>query len=160
MNYLLFAPLPVLAIAAVCDLRTRKVPNWLTFPSMIAGLALTCIFRNGAIFSCLAGMAVFFCLGALGAAGMGDIKLLMVLASVSGILISASALGLASALLVVAGLIFDRQEAILAIKGAWLSLWYRELAGKIGGGKKIAFAPYIAAGYAIAAGGALIWQAL
>ncbi len=70
-----------LTIATVTDLKSQRIPNWLTFPLMLGGLAAHAVFTGleGLWFS-LAGfglglgiMLVPFLLGVMGA---GDVKLL------------------------------------------------------------------------------------
>jgi prepilin peptidase CpaA len=77
-------------VAAAIDLRHHRIPNWLTFSGIAAGLALnTAVFAvhggwshglSAGLFPALAGggiaLLVFFVLGALGAMGMGDVKLM------------------------------------------------------------------------------------
>jgi prepilin peptidase CpaA len=77
-------------IAAVLDLRSRRIPNWLTLPGILAGLVV-----NGVVFgltqglwgglltglvSSLAGallcLLVFGLFGFMGFVGMGDVKLM------------------------------------------------------------------------------------
>ena len=67
--------------AAICDLRTRRIPNVLTFGSALAGIAVNTWlggWTGGALASggWLIGVACFFPLFALGGIGAGDLKLL------------------------------------------------------------------------------------
>jgi prepilin peptidase CpaA len=70
----------VLAIATFTDLRSRRIPNWLVFPFMIAGVAVSGWLHgwNGVGHS-LAGWALggalFGILSLMGGMGMGDVKL-------------------------------------------------------------------------------------
>ena len=72
------------AAAAVSDFRTRRVPNWLTLPAALGGLAFHTFAPQGWGFTTsLAGLAVGFALllipFLLGGGGMGDVKLLAAL---------------------------------------------------------------------------------
>jgi prepilin peptidase CpaA len=79
----------VLAVATFTDLRSRRIPNWLVFPFLLAGIAVS-PWRpdwnvHGQVFGwhgfgqSLAGFALgavlFGILGAMGGMGMGDVKL-------------------------------------------------------------------------------------
>ena len=79
----------ICAVAVVTDLRARRIPNWLTFPAILAGLvintALPPIFLDGVgwtagLFSSLAGclllLLIFGFLGFINFVGMGDVKLM------------------------------------------------------------------------------------
>lgn len=68
-------------IAAVSDLRSRRIPNRLTVPMFLAGLIYQCAFfgldglgRGLAGFA--AGFGILFVLWMIGSAGGGDVKLL------------------------------------------------------------------------------------
>jgi prepilin peptidase CpaA len=70
--------------AAVTDLRTRKIPNWLTVPAAIAGFLFHTFTPDGiGPWWSLAGFAVGFVVlllpWILGGGGMGDIKMLAAL---------------------------------------------------------------------------------
>jgi len=72
------------AAAAVSDFRTRRVPNWLTLPAALGGLAFHTFAPQGwGLTTSLAGLAVGFALllipFLLGGGGMGDVKLLAAL---------------------------------------------------------------------------------
>ena len=77
-----FAPLMTLLVwAAIEDLRTRRIRNWLTFSLICTGLLQSFIGHNGispgvAGLGLLVGFALPLALFALGALGGGDVKLL------------------------------------------------------------------------------------
>jgi prepilin peptidase CpaA len=71
----------VVALAAVIDFRTRRIPNWLTFSSLFLGLALQ--FAGSGMHGLVAGLVgvvvgagLFFIPFALGGMGPGDVKLM------------------------------------------------------------------------------------
>jgi len=70
----------VLAVATFTDLRTRRIPNWLVLPFLLAGVA-TSAWSHGwyGLGQSLAGFgvgaAIFGTLFCLGGMGMGDVKL-------------------------------------------------------------------------------------
>ncbi|MDH4232725.1 MAG: A24 family peptidase [Nitrospirota bacterium] len=71
----------VLIVAAVLDIRFQKIPNWLTFPSMIAAIILNTastgfpglLFSLGGIMAGIAFMILPYLMGGMGA---GDAKLM------------------------------------------------------------------------------------
>jgi prepilin peptidase CpaA len=71
-------------IAVICDLRTRRIPNLLTFGATAAALLFGTIDGGGhgllqSVAGWLLGAALFFPLFALGGMGAGDVKLLAAL---------------------------------------------------------------------------------
>ena len=70
----------VMAVASFTDLRTMRVPNWLVFPYMLAGMAVA-IWAHGwhgaaqSLGGFALGAAIFGLLFCLGGMGMGDVKL-------------------------------------------------------------------------------------
>lgn len=70
----------VLGVATFTDLRSRRIPNWLVVPFLVAGLIVSGIHAGWHGFeSSLAGLAVgalpFGVLAVMGGMGMGDVKL-------------------------------------------------------------------------------------
>lgn len=66
----------------VHDLLTKRIPNWLTFPAMIAGVAAQFYFLGfpgfgDSLLGVALGFALFFPIHAFGYMGAGDVKLLM-----------------------------------------------------------------------------------
>ena len=69
------------ATACWCDVRTRRIPNWLTVPAALLGLLMATAAHGGqgAIASAvglLVGVLLFFPMFALKGLGAGDVKLL------------------------------------------------------------------------------------
>jgi len=70
----------VLAVATVTDLRSRRIPNWLVVPFMVAGILVSVATRGWhGLFHSLEGLALgallFGVLAVMGGMGMGDVKL-------------------------------------------------------------------------------------
>ncbi len=70
----------VLVVATFTDLRSRRIPNWLVFPFMIAGMVVSGGLHGwSGIAHSLAGWALggllFGILSLMGGMGMGDVKL-------------------------------------------------------------------------------------
>ena len=69
------------ALACATDLRSARIPNFLTFGSILAGVLFHAVAPNGsgvaaAALGLVAGLLVFFPIFALGALGAGDVKLM------------------------------------------------------------------------------------
>ena len=69
-----------LIIATFTDLRSRRIPNWLVFPFMIAGLAVSAWFKGWSgighsLTGLILGGLLFGILCWMGGMGMGDVKL-------------------------------------------------------------------------------------
>ena len=73
-------------MGALCDLRWRRVPNWLTFPAIVAGLIAGVV--EHAWVASLEGLALAFAvygaLYAIRAMGAGDVKLMMAIGAFAG----------------------------------------------------------------------------
>jgi prepilin peptidase CpaA len=119
------APLPTIAWAAAfvalaveSDVRGHRIPNWLTFPTMIGAIGLGSVLDGfpGAAqagVGLLLGLICFLPLYAVGVLGAGDVKAMMAMGALVG---PAASPGVALRALVCA--------ALLGI--AWLA-WRREL---------------------------------
>lgn len=77
-----------LAIAVVTDVRTRRIPNWLTGALAVAGLGLA--FADGgltpgqAALGLLAGLLLMLPAHIIGATGAGDVKLMAAIGTLVG----------------------------------------------------------------------------
>lgn len=91
-------------IATVSDIRTRRIPNWLVFPFLLGGLAVS-TFVGGwhglgqSLLGILLGAVLMGVLYWLGGMGMGDVKLCAAI----GAWIGPSQLGLALVVMGMAG---------------------------------------------------------
>jgi prepilin peptidase CpaA len=69
----------VVAVATFTDLRSRRIPNWLVLPFMVAGLVIGGFHGWHGIEQSLAGLGLggllFGVLAVMGGMGMGDVKL-------------------------------------------------------------------------------------
>ena len=84
MTALQAAAVVVGVIACITDIRSRRVPNWLTFSAIGVGLLAQSLLPVGhgpvwSLVGVVAGLAVFFPFFALGGLGAGDVKLMAAL---------------------------------------------------------------------------------
>jgi len=76
-------------LAAIWDIRTRRIPNWLTLSGVVLGVALnTFLFEINGLWFSLKGLgvafAVYFVLYLLHAMGAGDVKLMAAVGAAAG----------------------------------------------------------------------------
>jgi len=79
----------ILIVAAVIDIRVQKIPNLITFPTMILGLVYYGVTNgwDGLLFSLgglALGIAIFFILYMMGGMGAGDVKLMGAVGAIIG----------------------------------------------------------------------------
>ena len=79
----------ILIIASINDLFYKRIPNWLTYPSLIGGILFQSISRgfDGAFFSLLGiglGFGLTFFIHLAGGFGAGDVKLVAAIGSFVG----------------------------------------------------------------------------
>jgi prepilin peptidase CpaA len=135
----------VLLTAVITDLRSSRVPNWLTFPAMGVALAGHAWLRDGdgIIFSLAGlgtGLGLFFLLYLAGGIGAGDVKLMAAIGAFVGVhgVLSCAWLAMAiggayavGALCYQWGLADAGRRLVYAMYGALVvggSAWTRELA--------------------------------
>lgn len=122
----------ILGMAITSDLRSRKIPNWLTGSSILVGLGLhTFLYQwNGLIFSlegAALGLGLFLLLYVSGWMGAGDVKLF---AAVGSFLGPAQTFAAAIVIACVGGLL---ALAILGIHQGWRRIvpWVRSSVGNM-----------------------------
>jgi prepilin peptidase CpaA len=77
------------AVAAGWDLKTRRIPNWVSGSGLAAGLVLHLLLRGWAdagwaLLAALTGGAVFFVFHLAGGMGAGDVKLMAAVGALAG----------------------------------------------------------------------------
>ena len=115
--------LGVLITAMITDIRSHRIPNWLTLPAMITGLGLNMISAgaSGLLFSIeglLLGMGLFIVLYLFGGMGAGDVKLMGAVGAMLGpqmVLMAAFYTALAGGVYAIVVIVFHpRAKAIRA----------------------------------------------
>jgi prepilin peptidase CpaA len=123
-------------LAAILDLKYRKIPNWLTFPAMLLGILFNLMIKDRAwyfsIFGLLVGLLMFLLPLALGGIGAGDVKLMMALGAFLGMeTIFRVGLygGIAGGILSLAAIIFREGfiEAKRRLVSLVLSIWDKDV---------------------------------
>ncbi|MBF0499507.1 MAG: prepilin peptidase [Candidatus Riflebacteria bacterium] len=77
-------------VAMITDMRTGKIFNWMTFPLMAAGLVLNLVFFGlkgfgTSIAAFFLGIVFYTPFAAIGAVGMGDVKLMAAIGALGGL---------------------------------------------------------------------------
>jgi len=79
----------LVVIGAIWDIRWRRIPNWLTLPGVVIGLALSWFLEVPGLGSSLKGMgvafAIYFVLYLLHGMGAGDVKLMAAVGATAGL---------------------------------------------------------------------------
>lgn len=88
-SYLLIAALTLAVIAAVIDVQQHRIPNWLTYPGILLGLALRGVLFGwkglaGATTGLLLAGGIMFLFYMVRAMGAGDVKLMAALGALVG----------------------------------------------------------------------------
>ena len=88
-SFLIFAALLLALTGAVTDLRQRRIPNWLTYPGIVLGLALRGVLFGwkgllSALAGCLLAGGIMFLFYAVRAMGAGDVKIMAAIGALVG----------------------------------------------------------------------------
>jgi prepilin peptidase CpaA len=158
----------IMALAAASDLRTRRIPNWLTAAGMLAAPLLWGLFAGptaalaslvGGLLALMVGMILF----ALGALGGGDAKLLVVTGAFLGparLLSALLVIGITGGVLAL-GVAAARGSVMSTVVSAWNTSTYLVTLGRRGVRRSVTSpgALTIPYGIAIAAGSLMTWFA-
>jgi prepilin peptidase CpaA len=136
MSILTLAVACIAAVACAIDLRSRRIPNWLTFSAALVGLGYQLAVHGpgGALSGgagLLVGIAIFFVPFALGGLGAGDVKLVAALGAWLGpyeIVWLALYTVIAGAVLAV-GVSLVRGYLRQALSNIWLLLMHLRIVG-------------------------------
>lgn len=122
----------ILAIAAAIDVRTHKIPNWLTYPTIVLGLSFA-LYNGGSallanhVIGLLAAGLPFLALFLGGSLGGGDVKLMAGVGAFVGFPLALNAL-LSSVMVggLFALLILIWQGRIFGLAHySWQTLWHK-----------------------------------
>lgn len=139
----------VTAIAAVIDFKTGRIPNYLTFPSILFGVIYAYLLEPGNGFERLLLLIILFVIGGFNIFGMGDLKLVMAIGALNGTLCLGITVALAAILVIVADLIRHRQNAWIDIHAGLKALSEFKFNRHYGTGRSVKFAPYLFIGLVI-----------
>ena len=106
----------ILLISFITDIKTRKIYNIITFPSIITGLIISAVFHDGLLLYRIIWLFAFYFIGTLGMMGMGDLKLIMSIIALRGIGEAAYSLLFGSLLLLIYCLITNHKVMIETLK--------------------------------------------
>lgn len=146
-----------LTLASFFDLKTNKIPNWITFPSIIGGIVFSVFFHQDWLWQIGFVIGAFF-FGMTGLLGLGDIKLLMALYAWNNITSASQAFLAASILVIIAGEILSRGNSRRGIQLAHTIYLTRSMP-QDKSGIAIPFAPFLFVGYNLVLRGVtLVWS--
>ena len=139
--------LTVLILAAIWDVKNRRIPNAVTLPAILLGLILTAAFDLKAIPLTFIALILLFFFGALNLMGQGDVKLIMTLTAICSLSVALLSTGIAAILLVAIQLLLHPNETVRNIKNSFGVLFTMDFKRIDNKGRSVPFAPYILAGF-------------
>lgn len=139
----------ILLIAVYTDVRYRKIPNIIVFPSMAIGLLLCGFPFRWESYYRLIWVFFFFFLGSFRLMGMGDLKLCMAITILRGIEESSLMLFFGSISLLVYCFITERNNTLLMLKDTYYFFAYNTKIIKRSD-KQYPFAVFLSIGYVLA----------
>lgn len=140
----------LLVLASITDIKYKKIPNIITLTGICIGVIFqitTSIILHSysfLIISLIAIIALFF-IGMTGILGLGDIKLLIALTALNGIMPAIMTAGFGSLYVILISLITRTKEATGELKMGIQTLLFKLPIYR--NGRSVPFAPYMLAGY-------------
>lgn len=141
--------LVIAALAAIWDIRTGKIPNFLTFPSMLFGTIYACAMGTETGLERILLLVVLFVIGSSNIFGMGDLKLIMAIGALNGIFCIGITVAFAAFMVIIMDVIRNRQKAWIDIKAGYRSLSELKFDKRYGTERSVKFAPYLFVGLVI-----------
>ena len=140
----------LLVLASITDIKYKKIPNVITLTGICVGVIFQIIssvilHSYGALIINLISIIALFFIGMTGILGLGDIKLLIALTALNGVISTIMTAGFGSLYVILISLITRKKEAAGELKMGIQTLLlklpiYRN-------GRSVPFAPYMLAGY-------------
>lgn len=162
MSYEILIPycvaLGCLITATIFDVKTRRIPNALTFPMILCGLLLSIFLRPDALYMSVIGIIISFFFSFIPGIGMGDIKLIMGLCFYINPIHVMLAFALASILVVVKHLIKNPKSLNMFIMTLYLGMLTNP--EKKVPSNSVVFAPYLLISTVIIEGATYLWPIL
>ena len=151
----------VLLIAAtITDINFRKIPNYITFPFIFAGLVLTGVFSPSDYFVKTVTLVILFFCGMTNVIGLGDIKLIMALCAIWHPFYALISVAVASVIIFIWQLIKNPKSTIQGINKSLLFLTGQYKPEDRTEKNTAPFAPYLSLAYILVQGGLCVWQIL
>lgn len=148
MDYLRLVIIVIgLVPASIIDIKTKKIPNYISFSLMGAGLVWGLIFNFNTLWQDMIAFLVLFILGIIGIMGIGDIKIYMGITLFCGWRISLISLFFAEILLFLFNVIVHPQKSFSALKHTMNAIVSLNFSSINKNEDKQAFAPYITVGF-------------
>lgn len=138
----------LLITATICDLKTGKIKNWITFPVIAFALIYNGFTNSYNILEMSVSLIAWFIIGCIGISGWGDIKCCMALTAINGWQCALNAYLAAQAFMVVKYLVLSPKRALSDLKENTNDILRNRV--KIDTSKpKHIFAPFLLAGYLV-----------
>lgn len=136
----------ILIISAITDIKYMKIPNWLTFPAIIAGILLSGFPLSTVSYIRILWIAIFFLLyGTNVLGGSGDVKLMMAIIALQGVYRAFLMIAIGAFSMMGFCLVTNRGETAFSIKSILNTAKYRM--NMLYHSRKYPFAPFLTAGY-------------
>ena len=133
--------LVVSLVSVITDLRWKRIPNWITLPAVLFGMAYAFFVSPITFLGRLLVLVGLFTVGILGVIGLGDLKYLMAIATLNGLLCMIITLAIGSILLLFNELLFNRKETVQDIRAGLCSFSGCFFAPRLGTGRPPMFLP-------------------
>lgn len=142
----------VLVIAIITDVRTMKIPNWLTFPFIGVSIVYEIVTKDQQWVANIVVVVFLFLMSLLDAVGIGDAKLLIGVTLLCGWNVSLTGLILGSVLFVIFFFIRKPRKVLSQIKAVLKALFSGDLTflKELDIKERKPFAPALAMGIALA----------